>query len=163
MTKLLINGKIFSLGGEFWVEDEVGNERYRVKGSFLKIPKEFHIYDDQGQDLAKVTHKILSLLPKFTLEIDGREVATISKKISVLKPRYSVDAEGLDIRGNIWDMNFEILRDGQMIGRVDKAWVSVRDKYQIEVVSSADELVVLGIMLAIDYVRKQENGTIAGD
>lgn len=155
MANLFVNGKIFSLGGEFWVEDEAGNEKYRVKGSFLKIPKSFHIYDHEGQDLAKVTHKVVSLLPKFTLEIGGAEVATIAKKFTLLKARYEVQAAGLDVRGNILDMNFEILRAGQVIGRVDKAWVSIRDKYQIEVLSPADELLVLGIVLAIDYVKRE--------
>jgi len=157
MTILQVNGKIFSLGGEFWVEDEAGNEKYRVKGSFLKVPKEFTIYDNQGRPRARVIHKLVSLLPKFFLEIDGQTVATISKKISVFKPKYDIDLLGAKLVGNIWDMNFEIDKDGQAIGRIDKAWVSVRDKYRIEVLNDEDELLVLGLVLAINYVKKEEN------
>ncbi|GBG97123.1 LURP-one-related/scramblase family protein [Lactococcus termiticola] len=157
MSMLEVNGKIFSLAGEFWVEDEAGNEKYRLKGSFLKVPKEFTIYDKDGKARARVVHKLVSLLPKFFLEIDGETVATITKKLSVFKPKYDIDALGIKLVGNIWDMNFEIQRNGQTLGRIDKAWVSIRDKYQIEVMNKADELLVLGLVLAIDYVKKEEN------
>lgn len=155
MSNLIINSKIFSLGGEFWVTDEAENPRYQVKGSFFKIPKEFHIYDEQGRDLAKVTHTIISLLPRFTLEIGGEQVATIQKKFSFFKPQYSIDAYGVEVVGNIWDMNFEIQRGSAVIGRIDKQW-SVRDKYRVEVLDSRDELLVLGLVLAIDYVKREK-------
>jgi uncharacterized protein YxjI len=156
MTKLIVNGKIFSLAGEFWVTDENENPRYQIKGSFLKIPKYFQILDENGQELARVTHKVFSLLPKFFLEINGQEVAVISKKISLFKPKYDIEAAGIQVSGNIWDMNFEILRKGQLIGRVDKQWLSLRDKYAIEITNPDDELLVLGLVMAIDYVKKAE-------
>ena len=157
MQILQISSKIFSLGGEMWITDEAGNARYSVKGSFLKIPKSFTIFDAQENPVAKVTHQVISLLPKFFLEINGQPAATISKRFSLLKPKYDIEAAGVTVEGNIWDMNFQILREGREIGRIDKQWLSVRDKYQIQVENPADELMVLGLVLAIDYVRREED------
>ena len=156
MSSLIIKQKFFSLGGEFWVTDENENPKYRVKGSFMKIPKSFNIFDQDGTQRASVTHKVLSFLPKFFLEIDGQEIATISKKLTFLKPRYEVEAGNVTINGNIWDMNFEIERNGLAIGRINKKWLSVRDTYRVEILNDADELLVLGLVLAIDYVKSQE-------
>ncbi|MFC4653298.1 LURP-one-related/scramblase family protein [Lactococcus nasutitermitis] len=156
MSNLIIQSKIFSLGGEMWITDENENPRYTVKGSFLKFPKEFVIYDENGQARARVIHKMVSLLPKFLLEIDGNEVATISKRFSFLKPKYDIDAVGVSVEGNIWDMNFEIVKNGATIGRIDKSWVSFRDKYALEILDEADELIVLGLVLAIDYVKNED-------
>ncbi|MDR0299242.1 MAG: LURP-one-related family protein [Streptococcaceae bacterium] len=159
MPKLIVNSKIFSLGGEMWITD--GNETplYSVKGSFLKIPKFFTIYDAAGNERAKVTHKVLSLLPKFFLEIDGQEAATISKRLTLFKAKYDVEAHDIQLNGNILDMNFEILRHGQVIGRIDKQWFSIRDKYMIEVENKEDELLVLSLVLAVDYVKREESNT----
>ena len=156
MSNLIINQKIFSLGGEFWVTDEQENPRYRVKGSFLKIPKEFVISDEAGNPRARVIHKVFSFLPKFFVEIDGQQVATISKQLTLFKPKYTIDAGSVQVDGNIWDMNFEITRDGYPIGRIDKQWFSVRDKYMVEILNEADELLVLSLVLAIDYVKREE-------
>lgn len=157
MSNLIINEKIFSVSGEFWVTDQAGYPRYQVKGSFLKIPKEFRIYDSQGRDLARVTHTMISLMPRFTLEIGGVQVATIQKKFSFFKPKYSIDAYGVEVVGNVWGMNFEIQRGGAVIGRIDKRW-SIRDQYRVEVPDPRYELLVLGLVLAIDYVKRQEVG-----
>ncbi|MDR0298163.1 MAG: LURP-one-related family protein [Streptococcaceae bacterium] len=157
MSELLIQSKIFSLGGESWVTDASENEKYRVKGSFLKFPKEFVISDVHGAPRARVIHKMISIFPQFFLEIDGVQVAEISKKLSFFKPKYEINAEGVRVLGNIWDMSFEITRGAQVIGRIDKQWVSVRDKYRLEVFSEADELLILGIVLAINYVKQKES------
>ncbi len=157
MSNLIINAKMFSPGGEFWVTDESENPRYRVIGSFFKVPKEFHIYDVQGRHLAKVTHTVISLMPRFTLEICGQQVATIQKKFGFFQPKYSIDAYGVEVVGNVWGMNFEIQRGGAVIGRIDKQW-SMRDKYKVEVLDPRAELLVLGLVLAINYVKRQEAG-----
>ena len=58
-------------------------------------------------------------------------------------------------------MSFEIHLDGTAVGRVDKKWMAVRDKYAIEIERPEDELVVLGIVLAIDYVKRTEQAAAA--
>ncbi|MBV9723484.1 MAG: hypothetical protein JO082_16400 [Mycobacterium sp.] len=150
MSNLIINAKVFSLGGEFWVTDEAENPRYQVKGSLLRIPKQFHIYDEQGRDLAKVTHS--SIRPHFTLEIGGEHVAEVQQKFGFLMPRWSIDAHGVKVVGNIRTMNFEVQRGSAVIGRIDSQW-SVRHKHRVEVLDSHDELLVLGLVLAIDCVK----------
>jgi len=40
--------------------------------------------------------------------------------------------------------------------------MAVRDKYTIEIERPEDELVVLGIVLAIDYVKRTEQSAAAG-
>ncbi|MCL2543878.1 MAG: hypothetical protein FWE71_15645 [Nocardioidaceae bacterium] len=134
---------------------------YAVDGSLFKIPKQFTINDPAGQLRARVWKKPVSWLPRFFLEVDGVQVAAIAKKLTFLRPRYLIDGPGLSVTGDMWDMSFEIHRDGVVVGRVDKKWLSVRDKYAIEVDRPEDELVVVGIVLAIDYVKRMESESAA--
>ena len=43
MSTLYMKQKVFSVGEKFTVTDEQGDVRYKVKGSVLKIPKEFRL------------------------------------------------------------------------------------------------------------------------
>ena len=69
----------FRLGGErFDIKDELGNVEYQVEGSFLKIPKTFTIYDNNGQEVSRIVKKTISLLPKFVVELkDGDRFLSI--------------------------------------------------------------------------------------
>lgn len=82
MKKLYIKQKVFSIGEKFTVMDEDQQPRYFVKGSFMKIPKTFHIEDEHGNEVSRITKKVISLLPKFYVEMNGKEAIEISKHLS---------------------------------------------------------------------------------
>jgi uncharacterized protein YxjI len=156
MRRLFVDQKLWSLRERFTVDDEDGQPVYTVEGSLFKIPKEFTISDPSGQQRARVWKKPVSWLPRFFVEVEGVQVAAIAKQFTFLRPRYTIDGPGLTVTGDFWDMSFEIQLVGAVVGRVDKKWMTVRDKYAIEIERPDDELVVLGIVLAIDYVKRME-------
>jgi uncharacterized protein YxjI len=158
MHRLYVEQKMMSLRGRFAVTDEHGGPLYQVEGSFLQIPKSFTISDVAGRPRARVWKQPVSWLPRFYVEIEGVQVATIQKSMSFLRPRYSVEGPGLTVAGNVWDMRFELLQGGTVVGRVDKRW-TLRDRYAIEIERPEDELLVLGIVLAIDYVKASQQAT----
>jgi uncharacterized protein YxjI len=162
MRRLFVDQKIWSLRERFTVDDEQGAAVYTVEGSLFKIPKQFSISDPSGRERARVWKKPVSWLPRFFVEVDGVEVATIAKQFTFLRPRYTIDGPGLTVTGDYWDMSFEIDLGGALVGRVDKKWMAVRDTYAIEIERPEDELVVLGIVLAIDYVKRTEQAGAAG-
>ena len=156
MHRLIVNQRLLSFRERFTVTDETGGPVYDVEGSLFQIPKQFTVRDLSGRERVRVRKKPLGWLPRFFVEVDGREVATIRKELTLLRPRYTVDGPGMAVAGDIWSMSFELRRDGVPIGRVDKKWLAVRDRYAIEIERDEDELLVLGVVLAIDYVKSVE-------
>jgi uncharacterized protein YxjI len=161
MRRLFVDQKLWSLRERFSVDDEDGGAVYTVEGSLFQIPKQFSINDPSGRQRARVWKKPVSWLPRFFVEVDGVQVATISKQFTFLRPRYTIDGPGLTVTGDYWDMSFELTLDGALVGRVDKKWMSMHDKYAIEIERPDDELVVVGIVLAIDYVKRTEESAAA--
>lgn len=157
MKKLYIKEKLLSLSGRFSVYDENENEKYKVEGSFLKIPKSFTIYDNSRNEIATITKNILTFLPKFTLSVNGKDVAVIKKELSFLKPKYTIEAAGLQIRGNWWDMRFEIYHQNELVGRVNKEWFKLADTYTVEIIDDYLEPLVISIVVAIDCVRADQS------
>ena len=91
MKKFYIKQEIFSLSGKFAVKDSQGNDVYFVEGSFMQIPKIFTIRDTEKHIIALITKKTFSLLPAFSVDVNGHEVLKIKKELSFLKARYSID------------------------------------------------------------------------
>lgn len=61
MRKLYIKQKVFSFTDQFSVYDDQERRQYYVKGSFMKIPKQFTIYNHHDQEIAVITKKMQML------------------------------------------------------------------------------------------------------
>ena len=157
MKQLYIKQKVFSLSGKFTVKDQHENDVYFVEGSFMQIPKTYSIMDTARNEVALITKKVLSLLPKFYVEVEGQEVLTIQKELSLFKARYSVDAVGVEIEGNWWDMQFAVKQHGEVIGQVSKEWFTWGDSYKVEVLKDDMEKIIIAIVIAIDCVKADQD------
>ncbi|KRO04508.1 hypothetical protein IV54_GL001295 [Levilactobacillus paucivorans] len=162
MSKLYLNQKVLSLRDKFDILDERDNPVYHAVGSVFRIPKHFDILDLNDRVVASVTKKPFTLMPQFTLEIGGRSVATIQKRFTFLKPHYDLNAAGLTVSGDFWDMNFDVSRQGTVVGQIRKRWFSVGDKYEISTFDDQEELLLVGLVIAIDYVKKQAEAAASG-
>ncbi len=138
--------------------DEEQHDVYFIEGSFLKIPKSFTITDVNGNEIAQITKKILTILPKFEIDIVGESPVEIKKEFSFLKSRYTVYGQSIEVRGNLWDMDFEIFKDGQLIGAVSKQYFTWADTYHISIHDELFEKLIVTITVAIDCVKEDQNG-----
>lgn len=156
MKVLYIKQKVMSLSGKFIVKDAQENDVYYVEGSFMQVPKTYTIMNTTRDEVAVITKKVFSLLPKFFVEMNGREILTITKEFSFFKARYSIDAAGIEVRGNWWDMNFEVLQHGEVIGQVSKEWLSWGDSYKVQILNEEMEAIVISLVVAIDCVKADQ-------
>lgn len=158
MHTLYMKQKVFSLRGRFSIQDQQEQDVYLVEGSFMQIPKTFSISSVDGEEVAVITKKVFSLLPKFFVEVDG-ETLTIEKSFTFFKDRYTIDAADLEIDGDWWDMDFQIKRHGEVVGSVEKKWFTFGDSYEIQVFDSDVEKVLIALVVAIDCVKEDEEAS----
>lgn len=158
MHTLYMKQKVFSLRGRFSIQDQQEQDVYLVEGSFMQIPKTFSISSVDGEEVAVITKKVFSLLPKFFVEVDG-ETLTIEKSFTFFKDRYTIDAADLEIDGDWWDMDFQIKRHGEVVGSVEKKWFTFGDSYEIQVFAPDVEKVLIALVVAIDCVKEDEEAS----
>lgn len=161
MKQLYIKQKVFSIGEKFTIKDEQENDIYYVEGSFMKIPKTFSIMNTMRDDIAHITKKPFSFLPKFHVDVNGKEILTIKKDFSFFRARYTIDAAGIEVQGNWWDMNFQILQQGEIVGQVNKEWFTWGDSYKVQILDEEMEAVVIAIVVAIDCVKSDQAASSA--
>ncbi|WP_068674247.1 LURP-one-related/scramblase family protein [Oceanobacillus sp. Castelsardo] len=159
MKHLYIKQKVFSLSEKFTVKDQEEEDVYYVEGSFLKIPKTFSILNTATEEVALIAKKAFSFLPKFLVEVNGREVLTIKKEFSFFKARYTIDAAGVEVHGNWWDMDFQVLRHGEVVGKVSKEWFTWGDSYKVQILNEEMEVTIMALVIAIDCVKADQAAT----
>lgn len=157
MRKLYIKQKVFSIGEKFNVTNADQEPLYHVQGSFLKIPKQFTIFDRNDHVIGEITKKVLALLPQFTVMIDDEAAIVIKKELTLFKARYHIEADGISVQGNWWDMDFEVVKDGLQIAVINKRWVSWGDTYEVTVFDERYEKLIVALVVAIDCVKADDN------
>ena len=156
MKNLYIKQKVFSLSGKFTVKNQQEQDVYYVEGSFMQIPKTFSIMNTARDEIALITKKVFSFLPKFFVEVNGREVLTIKKELSFFKARYTIEAADIEVRGNWLDMNFQVLQHGKVIGQVNKEWFTWGDSYKVQIWNEEMEAIIIALVVAIDCVKADQ-------
>ncbi len=159
MKALYMKQEIFSMRGKFMVKDADGNDVYQVGGSFMQVPKTYRIEDAQRNEVATITKKLFSFLPTFFVDVVGQEQVTIQKEFTFLKAKYTIQAESLEVRGNWWDMDFEVLQHGEVVGIVEKKWFQWGDSYRIQVLNEEIETLLVALVVAIDCVQADQSAS----
>jgi len=150
--KLYIKQKVFSWADRFTVKDEKGVDKYFVEGEFFSLGKKLHVCDMNGAETAFIQQKVLSLLPRYFVFVDGQQVAEIVKEFSFLRPKYSIEGLGWKINGSFWAHDYEIVQNNRPIVTIHKEWMTWGDCYELNIVEDSDETVALSVVLAIDCV-----------
>lgn len=156
MKNLYIKQKVFSVKDRFTVMDEAQRNLYEVTGSFFKIPKEFQIVNQEKVVVAVIKKKILAFLPAFIVEIAGQETIEIKKKLTFMRDRYTISLDGLEVKGNWWDMDFEVYHSHHLVATIHKKWLSWGDTYEIQLQDETKESVVVALVIAIDCVKAEQ-------
>ncbi|WP_166000350.1 LURP-one-related family protein [Bacillus sp. Cs-700] len=156
MKQLYMKQKVFSLSGKYTVKDQQENDRYYVEGSFMQVPKTFSILNTSREEVALIEKKAFTLLPKFFVEVNGQEILSIKKEFSFLKARYTIDVAGIEVSGNWWDMDFQVLQDGEIIAKVGKEWFTWGDSYKLQILDDEMETIIIALVVAIDCVKSDQ-------
>jgi len=155
-TKYRMREKMFSIGDDFWIEDDDGERVFKVDGKALRIRDTLVIKDSSGAEVFTVQEKKLHIRDTMDVERDGHTVARVKKAlITPLRERFSIevtDGEDMEAKGNIVDHEYTISRGGDKIAEVSKRWFRVRDTYGIDIAAGQEDALILAVTVCIDQM-----------
>ncbi len=156
-TRLLMREKLLSVGDDSWVQDESGNNVYKVNGKKLRIQDTFVLEDPSGNEVLHIQARDLRMRGVMKIERNGDTVATVTKKVVGIRDRFSIDLEhgaDLDAKGNVVDHEYEVTRDGDTVATISKKWVRVRESYGIEIGEGQDIPLMVAVAVAIESLTR---------
>ena len=154
-----VKQKIFSFGDSFTIRDEAGNDCFAVKGKVFALGDKLKIYDMKGRELVYIEQKFFRFLPEYSIYYNGQLYATVQKEFTFFKPKfriYSPQAE-YEAEGNVWGMDFSIIRNGKLTALVSKKWFTWSDTYGVDVFEGEDPVLMLALVIVIDQVIHDGN------
>lgn len=147
--------KMFSIGDDFWIENDRGEKVYKVDGKALRIRSTLILEDRSGRELARIQEKMLRIKDSMEIEdASGKRVGLVKKAlITPIRDRWVVkikDGPDLEVQGNILNHEYTIGEGRDKVAEVSRKWFRIRDTYGVEIDAGQDEAVILMIVVAID-------------
>lgn len=148
--KLLFKQRLFSWFDSYDVYDEAGNTAFQVHGQ-LSWGHCLQISGPDGQPIGTVKERVLTFLPRFELSVQGRHIGSVEKQLSLFTPRYRINCKGWTVTGNFLEWDYTIQNStGTIVAVISKELFRLTDTYVLDIADSADALLVLMLVLAID-------------
>ncbi len=158
--RYVVRQKMFAIGDDFWVTDELVNRVFLVDGKAMRLRETLELKDASGAVVATVRKKLLAMRDTMEIERDGAVVATVRKALlSPLRHRSVIDLAGggqIDAVGNIFDLEFEIRDGGRVLAQISRAWFRLRDTYGVDVAPGADDALMIAIAVCLDRIHHDE-------
>lgn len=155
--RLLIKQRVFSWTDSYDVYDEEGNKKYFVKAELLSLGHRLHVYDSRDNEIGMIKEKLMTFMPAFEIVIGGVRKGMIQKKLTFLKPKYEVEFNGWRVEGDFLAWNYDVYAGGNSVIHITKELLHWGDTYVIDFADSADELMGLMLVVAIDAANCTDN------
>jgi len=158
-TRYQLRRQMFSIGEDFWIENDRGEPTYRVDGKVLRIRETFVLEDRNGAELATIEAKLIALQPTMNIERGGQVYATVRKALFTLfRQHFSIEVHGgpvMQAQGDILNHEYEIESSGQVVATISKRWFTIRETYGIAIAPGQDEVLLLAAAVCIDEMSER--------
>ena len=155
--KLYVNEKLFSFHNRFYVKDENDKDVYEISSKIISLGDKITINDMEGNKIAYIEQEILHLTPHYNVYIKDILEFQITKKFQLFKNDYTL-SNGYRVEGKFMMLDFKVFdNNNNQIGSIKRKFISIGDKYEIEINDPNKKEIVLAIIVAItnDVNRNQ--------
>lgn len=139
---------------DIWDENE--NLVYSADREFFNFGKKLIVQDASGRQVAAVQHVPFSLPCTYALTIGGREY-DLTRNFAFFSRSYSLDELGWEIEGDFMSLDYEITQNGHRVAAISRAFLTLGDRYALEVFDPQDALIALCTVLAIDCCAEEHS------
>ena len=101
-------------------------------------------------------HVPFSLPCTYALTIGGREY-DLTRNFAFFSRSYSLDELGWEIEGDFMSLDYEITQNGRRVAAISRAFLTLGDRYALEVFDPQDALIALCTVLAIDCCAEEHS------
>jgi uncharacterized protein YxjI len=152
--RYVMKQKLFGWGDDFYIKNEAGVNLFFVDGKALSIRNQLAFKDMEGNELAFIQQKLLSISPTYEIYRSGKLFAVVKKDFfEFFRCSFTVDIPGpndLRAEGNLFDREYAFKRGEEVVAQVSKHWFSWSDSYGVDVAPGEDDILILASTVVID-------------
>jgi uncharacterized protein YxjI len=148
MTRLLsIANKLLSLRGRMEITDDQGNPAYEARGEIAFLPT-WRI-EAGSREVAQVRKKLFAWVSTWVVGGELGEFVVKRKYFSWSRQFYVVGGalDGATIKGNLFDLKFEVRVGDEVIARATDRIFTLRDRQDVEILGEPELFVVVAMVI----------------
>lgn len=155
MKNYYFKENLFKITDHYPILDDDGREVYYVDQYFKLIGYDVKISDIDGIEILKIEKELFSLLQKFNVNFSDGKFMRVESKISFLVRTIDIDYEGekLRLEGAFPDLNFNIFKEDELIGEIEKTFFALADTYKLTVHNEKYTEVLLALTLCVNNIK----------
>lgn len=119
------------------IRDANDNVLYTAKGRVINIPRRMEYFTPDGKLAAKLTAHFSPIKSRLTMEL--------------------ADGKKWEMQGNLIEKNYQVDEGDSKIIDINQKWLTIRDKYFVEIDEGVDVALALGLVWAVDVWRESKN------
>jgi uncharacterized protein YxjI len=155
-TRYKMREKMFSIGDDFWIENEQGRRAYKVNGKLFRLSDTLDFEDAHGKKLIGMHGKVVTIRGTIRLERrDGQDAVVKKDLINIVRDHLTLNVKGgedYDIRGNLLDHEYSFFRGRDKVAEISKKWFRLSDVYGVQIEPGADDVLILAATVAVDQL-----------
>ena len=155
--KLYFKQKVFSFKQRTDIFNEFGNVLFTAEGELFSLGRRMHIYDQNRFEVGFVQQRLLHIMPRFSVYINGQYIADVVREFTFFKNNYRIEGLNWKIDGDFFAHDYRITCGGQYIASIHKHWMTWGDSFEIDIAYEQDTIMALAVIIAIDCVIDQSN------
>ena len=143
----------------YYIYNENEELVYEIESKVISIGDKTTIYDRNHNVVAYIEQELFHLTPHYNVYIEDEYKYQIKKKFQFFKNDYEL-SNMYKVDGSTFNLNFSIINNyGKVVAVVNRKFLSIGDKYQIEILDEKEIYTILTIIVAItnDVDRSQAN------
>ena len=151
---LYTSTKIFTLHHHIDITDDAGRVAYQARSKMISIKDKTDIVNASGRSVAHIERKVFTIHEKHQVTMaDGLQFELSTELLNIVKEVINIVGLGWQLRGNVWELNFEIYdTDGRVIAVIGQKIISMHDKYCIDIYQPEVEPIVVAILVALQHI-----------
>lgn len=161
MKRYLVKSK-FGIGRDFSVYDDENevNKVYFIDAK-MGLGTKADIKDANDNILYTAKGKVINIPRKMDYMLpDGKTAAQVVAKFSPIKSRLTMTLANSDVwelAGNFIGKSYTVMNGDKKVLEINQKWLTIRDKYFVEIAEDVDAALALGLVWAVDIWREGKN------
>lgn len=159
VRSLFTTSKVISLHKHTDITDDREQVVYHAQTKFPSIHDKTDVLDASGNRVAHIERKLLTLHERHyvTME-DGTSFELSNELFHLVRDITNIEGLGWQLQGNIAALNFELYdAQGQIIAVISQKFLSLHDKYCVDIYQPEHEQAVVAILVALQHmIRDRE-------
>lgn len=161
---LYVKQRLYSLKESYYIYNENGEKKYKVKNDISSIKPYFHIYDMKGREIGAVKEKLLSFKTPFSLESKpqifiiekgGNKVGEIRLSYRLAKKNIEIDFNNWKFENNFLRTNYKVVDGYEEIMNIHAVFEGHGNQYTINFAKPENEIDGLLLFIALGIIAER--------